>query len=207
MISLRSLSGLLLLTLLLATVGRSTHAAELHVAVINLKTVFEGYYKTMAADASLKERAGEFDKEKKTLLEQYQALGEAYKKAVEDANNQAIAADEREKRKKAAENKLIEVREMEQAIQQFDRQALTTLEEQERRIRSKLLEEIQAVVEAKAKSAKFSLVIDTAAETRNGTPMVLFSDGQNDLTNIVLTELNAGAPPEFLKSTTPPRVN
>jgi len=192
----RIILPLALLTLCLAAPIR---AATLNVAVIDLKEVFEGYYKTRAADASLKERAGEFDKEKKTMLEQYQALTEAYKAAVEDANNQAIAAEERERRKKAAENKLIEVREMEQAIQQFDRQALTTLDEQERRIRAKLLEEIQVVVETKAKAGKFSLVIDTAAETRNKTPMVLFTDGQNNLTSIVLTELNATAPPEFLK--------
>jgi Skp family chaperone for outer membrane proteins len=173
--------------------------ADQRIAVVNLRSVFDGYYKTKAADAALKERAGEFDKEKKALLEQYQKLSGEYKQAVEDANNQAISAEEREKRKKTAEGKLVEAREMEQTITQFDRQAETSLGEQERRVRTKLLEEIQVVIEAKAKAGKFTLVLDTAAESRNRTPIILFTAGEADLTDPVLTELNSTAPPGFLE--------
>jgi len=117
---------------------------------------------------------------------------------MEDANNQAISADEREKRKKAAEGKLIEVKEMEQSITQFDRQAMATLEEQEQRMRTKLLEEIQIVIDNKAKAGNFTLVLDKAGETRNRTPFVLFFNGQDDITALILKDLNANAPAGYL---------
>jgi Skp family chaperone for outer membrane proteins len=148
----------------------------------------------MAADATLKERAGEFDKEKKALVEDYKKLTEQYKLAVEDANNQAISADEREKRKTVAESKLVQIREMEQTITQFDRQAMATLEEQENRMRGKILEEIQVVVDEQAKAGSYTLVFDVASESRNRTPIILFSSGQDDLTEAVLKALNAKAP-------------
>ena len=175
--------------------------AQQRIAVVNLRTVFDGYYKTKAADATLKERTGEFKKEKTAMVEQYQKLTENYKKAMEDANNQAISADEREKRKKAAEDSLLEVKQMEQALQEFDRRAFATLEEQEQRMREKLLKEIQEVIDLKAKAGNFTLIVNTASETRNSNPAVLFSSGQDDLTDSVLKDLNAKAPPGYLEST------
>jgi Skp family chaperone for outer membrane proteins len=186
------LAGLLLLGSF-PTSGRGQSAQK--IAIINLKTVFEGYFKTKAADATLKERAGEFDREKKALVDQYQKLTGEYKIAIEDANNQAISGDERDKRKKTAEGKLFEVREMEQTIQQFDRQAVATLDEQERRLRDKILEEIQVLVNEQAIAGEYSIVFDVASESRNRTPVILFSNGRDDLTDPVLKALNAKAPP------------
>jgi len=37
-------------------------------------------------------------------------------------------------------------------------------------------------------------VIDSAAETVNQTPVFLYTEGQDDLTADVLSQLNAGAP-------------
>ena len=194
-------------TLLLFALLPLTLPAQQRIAVINLRTVFDGYYKTKAADATLKERTGEFKKEKTAMVEDYQKLTEDYKKAMEDANNQAISADEREKRKKAAEDSLLEVKQMEQALQQFDRQAFATLDEQEQRMREKLLKEIQEVIDVKAKEGNFTLILNTAAETRNSNPSVLFSSGQDDLTDAVLKDLNAKAPPGYLDSIAAPQTN
>lgn len=181
--------------------------AQQRIAVINLRTVFDGYYKTKAADATLKERTGEFKKEKTAMVDQYQKLTEDYKKAMEDANNQAISAEEREKRKTLAEDSLLEVKQMEQALQQFDRQAFATLDEQEQRMREKLLKEIQEVIDAKAKEGNFTLVLNTAAETRSSNPSVLFTSGQDDLTEAVLKDLNTKAPPGYLDAAPPAEKN
>lgn len=198
----KATASLLLLATLLVSMTAPTRLAaqELRVATVNLRTLFEGYYKTKAADANIKERAAEFGKEKEALVNQFKALGESYKQARDDANNQAISAAEREKRKKAAEAKLVEVREMEQTITQFDRQAMATLDEQERRMRSKILEEIQAVIDTQGKGGNYNFVIDTAAESLNRTPVILFSNGVTDLTEDILKTLNANAPEERLST-------
>jgi outer membrane protein len=169
-------------------------SAQSRIAIVDLRKVFDEYYKTKSADATLKDRAGDLEKERKALTDQYQKLTDDYKKALDGANDQAVSADEREKRKKTAESKLIEIKELEQNLTQFDRQSRTTLEEQQRRMRDNILNEIKNVINTKAKSGSYSLVVDIAAETINKTPVVMYTNGENDLTTAVLAQLNAGAP-------------
>jgi outer membrane protein len=183
-----------LLTLGFTALLACSASAQSRIGTIDLRKVFDDYYKTKAADANLKEKAGELDKERKNLMDQYGKLRDDYKKSLDGANDQAVSADEREKRKKGAESKLLEIKELEQTIDQFDRQSRTTLEEQQRRMRDNILKEIQLVITTKAKAANYSLVLDTASESFNKTPIVLYTTGENDLTPAVLKELNQAAP-------------
>lgn len=176
-----------------STIGVVCHAQS-KIAIVDLRKVFDDFYKTQTADSTLKDRAGDLEKERKALTDQYQKLTEDYKKALDGANDQAVSAGEREKRKKTAESKLLEIKELEQNLTQFDRQSRTTLEEQQRRMRENILGEIRSVVNAMAKSGNYTLVVDTAAESFNKTPVVLFTNGENDLTTAVLAKLNANAP-------------
>ena len=173
--------------------------ADQKIAIIDLKKVFDEFYKTKIADAAIKDDAAALDKERKSLTDQYQKLADDYKKALEDANNQAISFDEREKRKKSAEGKLIEINDIEQSIKQFDRTAKSNLEEKQRIAREKILKEIQTIVNNKAKAGGYALVLDSAAEAASRTAVVFYTNGQDDLTTPVLKELNANAPDDLLK--------
>jgi Skp family chaperone for outer membrane proteins len=74
-------------------------------------------------------------------------------------------------------------------------------------MRANLLKDITNVVSAKAKVAGFSLVIDVASETVNRTPVVLFSNNENDITDSVLQQLNATAPADLPKTDEKPPVD
>jgi len=186
-----------LMAVCLAVSGFSAAAAETRIGVIDLRKVFEDYYKTKAANVKLKERLVDLEKEQKALVEQYQKSKEEYKRALDDANDQALSIEEREKRKKSAEGKLLDVQTLQQTIDDFNKTARTSLDEQERSLRDKIMGEIRGVVSAKAKAAGFTLVFDTAAETVNRTPMIPYASGESDLTTVVLAELNAAAPPSL----------
>src|SRR6266540_1840187 len=174
--------------------------AEQKIAILDLKKIFYKFYKTKIADAASKEEAASLDKDRKSLTDQYQKLADDYKKALEDANNQAFSFDEREKRKKAAEGKLIEINDIEQSIKQFDRTAKGNLEEKQSLARQKILKEIQTIVNNKAKAGGYALVVDSAAQAMSGTSVVLYTNGQDDLTPSVLKELNANAPDDLPKT-------
>jgi Skp family chaperone for outer membrane proteins len=171
--------------------------AQDRIATIDLRKVFDGYWKTKQANAALKERGDEMEKELKGLVSDFEAGKEEYQTLLESANDQVVSITEREKRKKKAEDKLKSLREDEQTIQQFQRQARTTIDEQQRRMRDKILEEVKASITSKAKAGKFTLVIDTAAETPNRTPVFLYSSSTNDLSDAVLGQLNSTAPPDL----------
>jgi len=168
--------------------------AQGKVAIVDLRKVFDDYYKTKAADSQLKDQAADLAKESKAYMEQYQKASEDYKKLLDEANNQAVSSDEREKRKKAAEGKLVEIKELETTIRQFENTARTTLEEKKRQMREKILTAIRDIINSKAKAAGYAMVIDVAAESVNQTPVVIYNNGDNDITGAVLQELNASAP-------------
>jgi outer membrane protein len=179
---------------LFALLTFSAAAQSNKIGIIDLRKVFDDYYKTKAADAKLKDQATDLDKERKALLDQYQKATDDYKKALDDANSQAVSADEREKRKKAAEGKLLEIKELEQNINQFDKQATTTLQERQRQMRDSILGEIRKVINDKAQAGSYSMIIDSASESINKTPVVMYNNGDNDITKSVLAQLNASAP-------------
>ena len=179
-------------------------AAQQKIGTIDLRKVFDDYHKTKTADSTLKDEAGDLEKERKALMEQYQKSTDDYRKALDGANDQAVSLDEREKRKKSAEGKLLDIKSLEQNITDFDKAARTRLEEKQRRMRDNILGEIRVVINAKAKAAGYAMVIDSAAETINRTPVLIYTNGDNDITALVLAELNATAPPSSIKPAAPP---
>ena len=188
---------ILTVTLFAALAGAA--AAQTRIASVDLSKVFTDYWKTKQATLALEERKADlikelesFNDEKKKLLEQYQKLNA-------EANDQAVSTEERDKRKKATEAKLKELKDSDESIKQFTARSDTDLKSQFQRMRNNVLGEIKETVNAKAKAGSYSLVLDSAAETINGTRVFLYSNGENDLTAAVLEQLNAAAPPELAK--------
>jgi len=191
--------GWIAVTILIGLLSGSA-MAETRIATIDLRKVFDGYWKKKQAEVALKERQSDIEKEDRNMVEDYKKAKEEYQSLLTSANDQAVSSDERDKRKNAAEDKLRRMKEMEESIATYERQARTTIGEQSQRMRSNILSEIRNVVNSKAKAAGFSLVIDTAAETINSTPAFLYSNNENDITDSVLQQLNSTAPADALKN-------
>lgn len=186
-------SSILVFSLGLFLLALPTQAQQ-KIGYVDLKKLFDGYWKTKQADAALKDDASRYDREKKQMLEDFQKGQDDYKKLLESANDQAVSSEEREKRKKSAEAKLLELREVDQSIRTFDNTARATLAEKQKTKRDKILEEINAIVTSVARSGGYAIVLDIASETINGTKTVLFVDGKDDLTDKVLEQLKATEP-------------
>lgn len=183
--------------LLMTLLGGSAWAQQGRLATIDLRKVFDGYWKKRQAEAQLKDRQADMQKEDKNMLSDHKKLKDEYQALQAGASGQDVSPEERDRRKKAAEDKLKQIKDLEDTITQYERQARTTITEQSQRMRANIITEIRKVVTDKAKSAGFSLVIDTAAESINGTPIVLFTNNENDMTDAVLMQLNATAPAEI----------
>jgi outer membrane protein len=199
----RTLLNVLLGWVLIAGMTGSA-AAQGRIATVDLGKVFEGFWKTKQADAAWKDRAAELEKEHKTLADDWKKGKDEYQKLYAVANDQAVSAEEREKRKKSADAKLKEIKDLEDTIAQFERQARTTLDELRLRLRNNLLDAIRKAINSRAKSAGYALVIDTTAESAKNTPVVLYTNNDNDLSESVLQMLNTDAPPEPAKTTPKP---
>ena len=176
--------------------------ADTKIGTVDLRKLFDNYWKTKTAQAAIQERAAQLDKDDKGMKEDLKKGSDDYQKLLSQINDQGISTDERERRKQTADDKLKQLQGSKTAIEQFERQAQSTLSEQRQRMRENILGEIKLAINAKAKTDGYSLVLDSAAETVNGTLTVVYTNGENDLTDIILAQLNAGAPIDMSKPAT-----
>jgi outer membrane protein len=187
--------------ILLLTFLSSSALAQQKIATVDMQKLFNGYWKKKQAEVALNDRKAELEKEDHGFIDDLKKSKDDYQKLLDGADDQAVSDDERARRKQAADDKAKQIQDSQQTIVQFERQAQATLAEQSQRMRENILKEIQAAVATKAKAGGYTMVIDSAAQTANETPVFLYySDGQNDLTTDVLNQLNAGAP---IDTTTP----
>jgi len=178
----------------------SAGAADAKIGTIDLQKIFTKYYKTELANAAIQEEVAGLQKDNKSLIEEHTKAVDDYKKALDEANNQAVSADEREKRKKEAEGRLIKINDLRQTIEQFERTAKGNIEEKLRQSREKILKEIKEVIATKCKSAGMSMVFDSSTSDLGRLPVVLYTNGTNDLTDEILAQLNANAPADLPKA-------
>lgn len=192
--------------------------AETRIGTVDMQKLFDGYWRRKQAEAALKDLSTDLEKQYRNLRDDYKKGSEAYQKLRDDANDQAVSPEEREKRKKLAEEKLKDLKDSEETMRQYEIQARTRIEEQKRRMRDKVMEDIRAAINAKAKSAGYTLILDISAKGANSTmellslmragqdpveefvktpTVVLYNSGEGDLTPSVLEQLNAGAPPDL----------
>jgi outer membrane protein len=179
----KTLQGLLLVAFL-----GSSAFAQSRIGTIDLKRAFETYWKRKEALATLNDEKNDLEKDFKNMVDDAKKAREDYQKLVSDASDSAISAEEREKRKKLAEDKFKQVREKEDDASRFNRDATARLQEREKRFTDTLVNEIRNVISAVAKTHGFAQVLDVSS------PTVLYTNGESDITDEVIKQLNANAP-------------
>lgn len=193
--------GLMVAALLMTAVAAE---AQSRIATVELTKVFESYWKTKQARLALSNRKSDLKKELEAMQDAHKKLVQAYQKQLTDANDQAVSSEERDKRKKALESKVKEVRESEETLKQFVSRGDADLEQQMRRMMDAVIKDIRETVAAKGKAGGYSFVVDSSAEALSKAPVFLYSSGENDLTTAVIDQLNAAAPPEAAEASDKP---
>jgi outer membrane protein len=176
--------------------------AQSKVATVDIRKLFNGYYRTKSAEAILDGKKNDLRKEIKDMADGLDKAQADYKQLLEQANDQAISAEERDRRKQAATDKLKEMNKTKDALDMFNRQAESTLADQSQRMVGNLVSEIQKYIATTAKSGGYAVVLDSSASSAGGTPIVLYTDPATDITAAVLANENAGAPIDFANPAT-----
>lgn len=191
---------LLIVAAAMMAVAFSASAQNNKFATVNMAKLFDGYYKTkMALSAMEKERA-DATKEIKDMAQGLDKARTEYKQLLDQANDPAISADEHQRRQEAATQKAKDVSDSQIAIEQFQRQAQAQLQEKQQRMTQNLFTEIQKAVADKAKAGGYSMVFNTGGMPGDA---VVYANTDNDITDTVVTQLNAGAPIDVSKPADP----
>jgi outer membrane protein len=183
-----------IITALILAVATVSATAQTKVASVDMKKLFNGYWKTKSAQTLLEKSKADLRKDLKDMADNVEKSQADYKQLLEQANDPAISADERDKRKLAVADKAKEVNNQKAAFDQYQRQAESSVTEKSQRMSSNLVADIQKAVADKAKAGNYTLVLNSAT-----TEVVVYSDTGADITDSVLKQLNEGAPIDVTK--------
>jgi Skp family chaperone for outer membrane proteins len=183
----------LIVTAALVAVAFSA-SAQSKFASVDMKKVFNGYYKTKMAQAAMDKERSDLTKEIKDMSDALTKARADYKQILDQANDQGISADERDKRKASAAEKAKDVNSRQVAIEQYSRQAEAQLTDKSQRMISNLVGEIQKAVADKAKAGSYTMVVNSA-----NTEAYVYVSTETDISAAVLAQLNAGAPIDVVR--------
>jgi outer membrane protein len=180
----------IILGLFLASFLGANAGAQTKIGTVDLNKIFNGYWKTKEAKNMIDDQRAAMEKDLNKMMDTGNKAADEYKKLLADASDPLLSVEQRDKNKKAAEDKLKAMNDLKEDINKERTRDATILEEQSTRMRNNILDEIRTAVNAKAKEAGCSLVVDVSAESIAKTPIVLYTADANDLTDKVSEDLN-----------------
>jgi Skp family chaperone for outer membrane proteins len=176
-----------------ALLGGSAQA-DVKVGTIDMKQVFDTYYKTKDAEGKINEARTQAKKELDERLDSFNKAQEEAKKMNEEANKPELSAAAKADKSKLLNEKLQALGALQREIQEFQQTRERQLSEQSVRSRNSLVEEINKVIGDKVKAAGYDIVLDKSGQSLNAVGVVIFSRDSFDFTNDVVTELNKSKP-------------
>lgn len=189
-----------LIPALVLLIGTSAFA-QYRIATVDMGRVFTNYWKTKQAQVVIDQHKSDLDKREKEKVDTFNKSKEDYQKLLDSVNDPAVSPEERDKRKKQAEDKLKDLKDQNDSLNDFDRGSHEALVEELKRTKDNIVADIRTVVTAKAKADGYTLVLDTQAVSANDTPVILYAaPGKDDITDAVIKQMNLGAPVDMPKT-------
>lgn len=181
------------LLLLLMLFGHTTFAQPDNrgdIVFVDFEQVFTNYYKTKLANEQLLEMSDAINRERAIMVAQFDQLQKDFKElrdhVVDPQTDESAKAEMRRK----LDEKLIALRRQEEKISKYNQSQQKRWEEQNRRIRDNLVEEIQGKLSGYLNAKGYRAVVDSSQINEKNVPAVLFIDKKADITADVIAELN-----------------
>ena len=182
-----------LLAISLGALAPASQAADLKVGTIDMKAVFDGYYKTKDAEAKINESRTQAKKELDDRLDTFNKAQEQARKINEEAAKPELSEKAKAEKTKALNEKLQELGVMQREVQEFQQTRERQLSEQSVRSRNSLVEEINKIVNEVVEAQNYDLVFDKSGQSLNAVNVIVHSKDAFDFTADVVSKLNADA--------------
>ena len=165
--------------------------AQLKVGTIDMKQVFDSYYKTKDAEAKINESRAQAQKELAERLDTFNKAQEQARKLNDEAGKSELSEKAKAEKVKGLNEKLQELGVMQREVQEFQQTRERQLSEQSVRSRNVLVEEINKIVSDVVKTNGYDLVFDKSGQSLNAVNVLVHSKDSFDFTSDVLSKLNA----------------
>jgi outer membrane protein len=165
--------------------------AQMKVGTIDMKQVFDSYYKTKDAEAKINEARAQAQKELAERLDTFNKAQEQARKLNDEAGKTELSEKAKAEKVKGLNEKLQELGVMQREVQEFQQTRERQLSEQSVRSRNALVEEINKIVSDVVKTNGYDLVFDKSGQSLNAVNVLVHAKESFDFTADVLSKLNA----------------
>jgi outer membrane protein len=173
----------------------STGQAQMKVGTIDMQKVFTAYYKTHEAEDRLKDAQKAYKEELDQRMEAYKKNLDGINKLNEEINKPEQSSASKDQRAQERDSKISETKGLEKEISDFRTTREKQIQDQLKRMRDEIVEEIMKVVNDQVKTQNYDVVFDRSGFSANNiVPVLLYSKENYDFSESVITKLNAGRP-------------
>ncbi len=182
------------LSLVLSLAFAGTASAELKIGSVDMKKVFESYWRTKEAETKMSETRAVLKRDLDERMEKRKELQDSIEKLNDDIKKPELSKDRATTKMKERDDKIAEWQNMMRELQNYQMEKEKQLADQTLRIRNGIVDEIRKVVDEKVKSVGYDLVFDTSGNSINNVPVILYAKESYDFTKEIVEKLNAERP-------------
>jgi outer membrane protein len=182
------------LSLFISLAFAGTASAELKIGSVDMKKVFESYWRTKDAEAKMSETRAVLKRDLDERNETRKKLQDEIEKLNDDVKKPELSKDRALAKTKERDEKIVEWQGMMRELQAYEQEKQKQLADQTLRIRNGIVEEITKVVNDEVKAANYDLVFDISGNSINNVPVILYAKESYDFTKLIIDKLNATRP-------------
>ena len=173
----------------------STGQAQMKVGTIDMQKVFTAYYKTHEAEDKLKDAQRAYKEELDQRMEAYKKNLDGINKLNEEINKPEQSSASKDQKAQERDSKISETKGLEKEISDFRTTREKQIQDQLKRMRDEIVEEIMKVVNEQVKAQNYDVVFDRSGFSANNiVPVLLYSKDNYDFSEAVITKLNSSRP-------------
>lgn len=169
--------------------------AQMKIGTIDMQKVFTAYYKTHDAEDKLKEAQKAYKDELDQRMDEYKKNLDVINKLNEEMNKPELSGAAKDQKAQERDSKISDTKGLEKEISDFRQQREKQIQDQLKRMRDGIVDEIMKVVNDQVKAQNYDIVFDKSGFSANNiVPVLLYSRDNYDFSDSVITKLNASRP-------------
>ena len=159
-------------------------------AVVDFEKLLASYYRTKLANDQLQELSDGINREQARMQAEYDTREKQFRELRNQLIQPGAAETNRVEMRRQSDELLVEMRRLEDRFKQYGESQKKVWDEQNRRIRANLVEDLQEKVERFGKSYGYLVILDKSQLSEKGIPAVLYRDEGTDITEQLIKEVN-----------------
>src|ERR1700737_305422 len=167
--------------------------AQMKVGTLDMQKVFTAYFKTHEAEDKLKDAQKAYKEELDQRMDAYKKNLDGINKLNEEINKPEQSSASKDQRAQERDSKISEAKGLEKEISDFRATREKQIQDQLKRMRDEIVDEIMKVVNDQVKAQNYDIVFDRSGFSANNiVPVLLYSKDNYDFSESVIGKLKAG---------------